>query len=165
MTLPFTHQEFFDVLAAYNATLWPAAVALWAASLAAVLLLLRGGTRAHQALCALLAAHWAWSAIAYHAAFFARINPAAWLFAALFVTQAWLFVWFGIVHGRLQFSTGRSARHVLAGLLIAYSLAYPLLNLALGLEYPRIPLFAVPCPTTIFTAGLLLAAERPPWGL
>ena len=81
------------------------------------------------------------------------------------MTQAWLFIWFGIVHGRLQFSTGRSARHVLAALLVAYSFAYPILNLALGLKYPRIPLFAVPCPTTIFTAGLLLAADCPPWSL
>jgi hypothetical protein len=163
MQLPFTETEFFDVLAAYNTALWPAALALWVVSLAAVLLFIRGGNRAHRALCALLVAHWAWSAIAYHAAFFTRINPAGWLFAGLFVTQAWLFVWFGIVHGRLQFSTGRSARHVLAALMVAYSFAYPILNLALGLEYPRIPLFAVPCPTTIFTAGLLLAAQRPPW--
>jgi hypothetical protein len=165
MTLPFTDEEFFDVLAAYNAALWPAAFALWAVSLAAVLLFVRGGHRGHRALCALLAAHWAWSAVAYHAAFFTRINPAGWLFAGLFVTQAWLFVWFGIVHGRLQFSTGRSARHAVAALLVAYSFVYPILNLALGLEYPRIPLFAVPCPTTIFTAGLLLAAVRPPWSL
>jgi hypothetical protein len=165
MTLPFTHEEFFDVFAAYNAALWPAALALWVVSLAVVLLFIRGGNRAHRALCALLAAHWAWSAIGYHAAFFTRISPAGWLFAGLFVTEAWLFVWFGIVHGRLQFSTGRSARHVLAALLVAYSFVYPILNLALGLEYPRIPLFAVPCPTTIFTAGLLLAAERPPGSL
>jgi len=92
MQLPFTETQFFDVLAAYNRVLWPAALALWVVSLAAVLLFIRGGNRAHRALCALLAAHWAWSAIAYHAAFFTRINPAGWLFAGLFVTQAWLFV-------------------------------------------------------------------------
>jgi len=165
MQLPFTETEFFDVLAAYNTVFWPAALTLWIVSAAAMLRFVRGGDQADRALCALLAAHWAWSAVAYHAAFFTRINPAAWLFAALFLTQAWLFVWLGIVHGRLRFSTGRSARHVLAALLVAYSFAYPILNLALGLEYPTIPLFAVPCPTTIFTAGLLLAADRPPWTL
>jgi hypothetical protein len=165
MTLPFTHEEFFDILAAYNKALWPAAAVLWLLSLAAVAWLLIHDRGTHRALSALLAAHWAWSAVAYHAAFFTRINPAAWLFAAFFVTQAWLFVWFGIVHGRLRFSTGKTARHVLAALLVAYSLAYPILNLALGLEYPRIPLFAVPCPTALFTAGLLLAADRPPWSL
>ena len=43
--------------------------------------------------------HWAWSALAYHAAFFTRINPAAWLFAALFLVQATAFFWSGVVRG------------------------------------------------------------------
>jgi hypothetical protein len=37
------------------------------------------GRRASQA---------AWSAVAYHIMFFTRINPAAWLFAAIFLLQA-----------------------------------------------------------------------------
>ena len=165
MTLPFTDEEFFDVLAAYNEALWPAALALWVASLVAVLLFIRGRDRVHRSLCALLAGHWAWSALAYHAAFFTRINPAAWLFAGLFLTQACLFIWFGIVRAELRFATGRSGRHAVAALLAGYALAYPFLTLAQGLEYPRVPLFGVPCPTTIFTAGLLLAAESPPLAL
>jgi hypothetical protein len=144
---------------------WPGALILRVLSLAAIVLFVRRRRSADRMLCVLLAAHWAWSGIAYHAVFFTRINPAAWLFAGLFVTQAWLFVWFAIRGGRVRFSVGRSARHAAAAVLIAYSFAYPILNLALGLEYPRIPLFGVPCPTTLFTAGLLLAAQRPPWTL
>jgi hypothetical protein len=30
--LPFTSEAFFDLLAAYNTSLWPAIVALWVAS-------------------------------------------------------------------------------------------------------------------------------------
>jgi|SRR5688572_9403057 hypothetical protein len=161
MQVPFTETEFLDILAAYNEALWPAAAALWLLSLAAVFRLFTRGSRTHRELSAVLAAHWAWSAVAYHAAFFTRINPAAWLFAGLFLTQAGLFIWFGIVRGQLRFSTGRSGRHVLAALLAAYGLAYPILTLAQGLEYPRLPLFGVPCPTAIFTAGLLLAADNP----
>ncbi|HSK09552.1 MAG TPA: DUF6064 family protein, partial [Vicinamibacterales bacterium] len=38
----------------------------------------------------------------------------------------------------------------------------PAVGLAFGLEYPRMPVFAVPCPTTLVTAGvLLLAVPRP----
>jgi hypothetical protein len=165
MRLPFTETEFFDVLAAYNEAWWPAAAALWLLSLAAVLRLIIRGSGTHRELSAVLAAHWAWSALAYHAAFFTRINPAAWLFAGLFLTQACLFIWFGIVRGQLRFSIGRSGRHVVAALLAGYALAYPMLTLAQGLEYPRVPLFGVPCPTTLFTAGVLLAAERPPLNL
>jgi len=165
MQLPFARTEFFDVFGAYNAALWPAALLLWLASLVLVLAAARATEPPHRALSALLAIHWGWSAVAYHAAFFTRINPAAWLFAALFLAQAAAFVWWGVVRDRLQFSTGRSARHILAGALVAYALAYPVINVAQGLGFPRVPTFGVPCPTTIFTVGLLLVARPLSWSL
>ena len=160
MRLPFTRADFLDVFAAYNSTLWPAVVALWIATVVVLVLL----PREHQAsrpLSALLAVHWAWSAIAYHLAFFARINPGARLFAGLFLLQAVLFTWFGVVRTRLTFSWGRSPRHVIATSLYLYALAYPVLSLLLGHDWPRAPTFGVPCPTTILTIGLLLAVEPP----
>ena len=42
----------------------------------------------------LLAGHWLWAGLVYHAWFFTAINPAAWLFAALFVAQGVLFIAF-----------------------------------------------------------------------
>lgn len=160
MTLPFTHAQFLDVLGAYNAALWPAAALLWLATLAATVRLLRGRVRAGS-LAALLALHWAWSGIAYHAGFFTRINPAAWGFAGLFVLGAAAFVWFGVFRRRLAFDIGRTPRHVLAGVFIVYALAYPGLVLLTGLQWPRMPAFGVPCPTTLFSAGLLLMASPP----
>jgi hypothetical protein len=74
MQLPFTREQFFDLFVAYNEALWPAAVALWIAS--AVMLALRlSARRPHDRwISALLVAHWAWSALAYHVAFFTRIT-------------------------------------------------------------------------------------------
>jgi hypothetical protein len=158
--LPFTHAQFLDVLGAYNAVLWPVAALLWLATLAATVQLLRGRTRAGS-VAALLALHWAWSGIAYQAVFFTRINPAAWGFAGLFVLGAAAFGWLGVVRHRLAFDIGWTARHILAGVFIVYALAYPGLVLLTGLRWPRIPAFGVPCPTTLFTAGLLLAAVPP----
>ena len=40
---------------------------------------------------------------------------------------------------------------------------YPAIGYGLGHRYPAMPTFGVPCPTTIFTLGLLLFADRPPW--
>ena len=160
VTLPFTHAQFLDVLGEYNAVLWPVAAMLWLATLAATVRLLRGDARA-SGLAALLALHWAWSGIAYHAVFFTRINPAAWGFAGLFVLGSAAFVWFGVVRHRLAFGIGWTPRHVLAGLFIVYALAYPGLVLLTGLQWPRMPAFGVPCPTTLFTAGVLLAAVPP----
>ena len=47
--------------------------------------------------------------------------------------------------------------------LIVYAMvAYPLLGMAFGHGYPQAPMFGlVPCPTTIFTFGMLLLAARP----
>lgn len=162
MQLPFTSEQFFDLFAAYNAALWPAAVTLWMASAVVSFLLLARRRGIDRWVSALLAAQWAWSALAYHAAFFTRINPAAWIFAALFLVQAALLLWVGIVQRRLSFASRRDTWAPLAWGLIAYSLAYPAINAIDHQSLSRIPTFGLPCPTTIFTAGvLLLATPRP----
>jgi hypothetical protein len=48
---------------------------------------------------------------------------------------------------------------------MAYSLLYPAINAVHHLTWSRIPAFGVPCPTTIFTVGLLLIAQGGPWRL
>lgn len=115
-------------------------------------------------LSALLAVHWAWSALAYHAGFFSHINPAAWLFAALFLLQATLFLWWGVVQKRLSFAPWSNVWTPVALILIGYSLIYPAVNAVQHLSVSRIPTFGVPCPTTIFTAGMLMLAT-PSWRL
>jgi hypothetical protein len=160
MGLPFSRDQFLDVFATYNRLLWPAASILWLASLAGVVQLIRG--RAHGVgLSALLAVHWAWSAVAYHAFLFVDINPAAWGFAGLFMAQAAALAWTGVIDRRLRFDWARTPRHVLAGVLLVFALAYPAVAIAAGHPWPRTPTFGVPCPTALVTAGLLLAAVRP----
>lgn len=158
MRLPFAREDFLDVFAAYNAALWPFALGLWLLTAGLVGAALHSRRSADRALSALLAFHWLWSGAAYHAAYFSRVNPAAWLFAAGFLLEAALLAWTGVVRGALRFSSGRSPRHLAAGALVVYALAYPAVNVALGYTWPRVPSFGVPCPTTILTAGLLLAA-------
>ena len=165
MQLPFTKEQFFDLFAAYNEALWPALIALWIASVVVSLLLLSSRRPPDRWISALLAAHWAWSGLAYHAAFFTRINPAAWMFAMLFLVQAALFFWVGIVQRRLSFAPWRNGWAPVAWLFVAYSLVYPAINAVQHLSVSRIPTFGVPCPTTIFTAGVLMLAAPRSWRL
>jgi hypothetical protein len=160
MELPFSPDQFLDVFAAYNRALWPAAVALWLATLGGVVQLARGRARG-AALGALLALHWAWSGLAYHALYFSAVNPAAPAFAALFAGQAGAFAWASVARPGLTFAWGHSPRHLLAAALLAGALAYPGLALLIVHAWPRVPTFGVPCPTTLFTAGCLLAAVPP----
>jgi hypothetical protein len=166
MQLPFTREQFFDVFAAYNGTLWPGVLALWIASvLVSGLLFARSHHASNRIIGTLLAVHWAWSALAYHVAFFTAINPAAWFFAGLFLVEAVLFVRWGTIRGALRFAAESSAWAPVAWVLIAYSLVYPAMNAAQHDTFVRIPAFGVPCPTTIFTAGLLVLATPRVWAL
>lgn len=160
MGLPFTQSEFLDLFGAYNAALWPAIAVLWLLTAGATILWASGRMNSRW-LSALAVLHWAWSGVAYHAVFFTRINPAAGVFAAGFMVQTFAFLWFGLAKRRLIFDWGKTPRHVLAALFLVGSLVYPVLVLFSGHEFPRAPIFAVPCPTTLFTAGLLLAAVPP----
>jgi hypothetical protein len=160
MYLPFTHEEFLDVFGKYNSTLWPAVVALWLLTVAGVIALAR--TRVNpRFLTALLFIHWLWSGGVYHLGYFADINSAARLFGILFITQALLIGWFGLVRARLTFvwRKGRGLQGGLAVLFTIYALVYPFLALAVGLDWPRTPTFGVPCPTTLLTVGLLFSLE------
>ena len=159
MALPFTRDEFLEVFAAYNEALWPFAAALWLLTAFAFVLLLRAPEQ-RRLLTGLLAVHWAWTAVAYHLAFFTRINPAAWIFGAFFLVQAALFAWDALSARGLRFPLEHRRIPVPAAALIAYALAYPGIVQVGADAYPRIPTFGVPCPTTLLTIGFLLAAER-----
>ena len=165
MQLPFTQEEFFDLFAAYNAALWPALIALWIASVLGCVVLLSSRRPSGRWISALLAAHWAWSGLAYHAGFFTRINEAAWMFAALFLLQAAVLFWVGVVQGRLSYARSANGWAPVAWAFIAYSLLYPAVNAAQHSSVTRIPAFGVPCPSTIFTAGFLLLATPRSWRL
>ena len=155
--MPFSRDAFFAVFAAYNEAFWPMALALWLLTFAAVagwVLRTPGG---ESLLRFALGVNWLWSGVAYHAAFFTRINPAAWLFAGLFVVQAVLLLSAGwSTRATVALSVPR-LRHALAVGLLAYGLAYPAIVQAEGFAYPFAPTFGVPCPTTILTLGFLAA--------
>jgi len=159
MPLPFSRFEFFQLFAAYNAAFWPAVAALWLASVLAVLGLLSSRRPPDRWISALLTIHWAWSAIAYHLVLFTTINPAAWLFGTMFLVQSALFAWSGLMKRDLSFRPSRTARAQIGWLLIVYALLYPLINALVHGSFNAIPTFGLPCPTTIFTAGLLLHAS------
>jgi hypothetical protein len=161
MELPFSHDAFLDVFGAYNSLLWPGVVLLWVVTAWLVGVWLRTGRLNGRALFGLLAVHWAWSGIAYHWSFFRGINPAAALFAALFVLQSVLFAWLALA-SRGHATVRIDLRGFIGAALVLYGLAYPFTGLILGLKYPRVPLFAVPCPTTLVTAGLLVTTVGAP---
>ncbi|HEX7121532.1 MAG TPA: DUF6064 family protein [Gemmatimonadaceae bacterium] len=159
MPLPFTPDEFFGVFARYNEAVWPMQILLYVAALVVGALVLTRRISPRIVL-SILGGLWMWMAIAYHWAFFATINPIARGFAVVFFVQGALLL-IESLRTRAP-SPPVATQQWLAGALIALALiVYPLLNVASGHVYPQMPTFGLPCPTTIFTFGVLVALYRP----
>lgn len=161
MTPPFTIGEFLAVFEAYNAAIWPVQIAAYGIGAVAVAaLLIRRGTSVRLAVAA-LAFLWAFTGIGYHLLFFSRINPIAPIFAALFALQAVLFMASALRPGNLRFELAADMPSVAGLTTIAYAVVvYPILGLWAGHGWDAGPMFGVaPCPTTIFTIGLLMMAR------
>lgn len=162
MQLPFSVEQFFSVIQAYNTAVWPAQGILLALALAAMVCVCVQKSWAGAAISVILAVLWAWMALAYHLAFFTTINPAAYGFSALTYVGALTFLWQGLVRRRLNFKLTPGIRSVVGCVLLAFSLAvYPAWAVHAGHGYPSLPSFGLPCPTTIFTVGLLSFLTTP----
>ena len=163
MTFPFTIDQFFAIFAGYNVAIWPAQVVAYLLAGAVLILSFRQTRFGGRIVSAILALFWIWIGAVYHVAYFSAINPAALLFGAFFVVQGLLFLLVGAIQGRLAFRYSNRPMPVIGAILIVYAMVvYPLLGPAFGHTYPSMPTFGLtPCPTTIFTFGLLLLATAP----
>jgi hypothetical protein len=101
--------------------------------------------------------------LVYHLLFFSRINPAAYLFGGLFVVEGLLFVRDA---GKLTFQLNAPGNWQTPVLWLYALILYPIIGHFTGHAYPAAPTFGLPCPTTIFTFGVLLLADgKVPWRL
>ena len=99
--------------------------------------------------------------IVYHLWFFSAINRAALIFAAFFVLEGVIFFIVGVLKHQLKFHFSLNSYGIVDGVFLLYALiVYPVLGYWLGHKYPAAPTFGLPCPTTIFTFGMLLWTSR-----
>lgn len=162
MDLPFTADQFRSVFVRYNLWVSPAQWVLYGLALLGVVLITSGARRFYRIIYFVLALFWLWSGIVYHIGFFAAINPAAYLFGGLFTAEALLLAWFGLRQSQPSFAFTSKTRFVAGAVLICSALViYPAISFLVGHRYPAAPTFGLPCPTTLFTLGVLLWAKPP----
>lgn len=158
MKLPFTSADFFRIFREYNLTVYPIQLILIGLSLLAIYSVARRWKSAGKIVPGILSLLWIWMGIAYHWGYFSRINKAAFLFGGLFVIQGLLFLYIGLKK-KPVFAMAGGMRTAAALILLLFSLIiYPLWGHFAGHKYPDSPTFGLPCPTTIFTFGMLLLA-------
>jgi hypothetical protein len=157
MNLPFTVDQFLSVFEQYNHAVWPFQLVLNVLALTTLAVSLKPFNSSSKLVSACLAFLWLWIGAAYHLAFFASINPAAHVFGALNIIQGCVFLFYGVIRSKLSFAFRANRYTAIGALFIIYALLlYPTLGYFLGHEYPKSPTFGLPCPTTIFTFGILL---------
>jgi hypothetical protein len=161
MKLPFTIEQFFEIFAQYNRDVWPMQVVIYAMAIAALVLALRETKYSNRVISTILAFLWLWIGLVYHLGYFSTINGAAYVFGGLFIIQAGLFLVVGTVKQKLWFRFHPNSYAIVGALFILYGLViYAVLGYSLGHHYPYTPTFGLPCPTTVFTFGLLLWTDK-----
>lgn len=159
--LSFTPEAFFSLFEQYNLAIWPAQFLAYVLGFIALLLAFRPFPLRDRIIGAILAAGWLWIGIVYHYLHFTQINFIAPVFAVLFVLQGLLFAWTLVLRGQVAF---RFRPDVFGWTGLAFAafamVVYPLLGWLAGHAWPSSPVFGLtPCPTTIFTWGMLLLAQ------
>jgi len=165
MKLPFTVEEFFYVFERYNLSLWPFQFVLYVLALAILFCIFWSSPRTDKVVFFILAFLWFWMGVVYHIIYFSSINRAAYLFGVLFIIQGLIFLYSGVVRKAIALHPRFDRFSIIGAILIIYAMiGYPILGHILGHIYPQAPTFGVPCPTTIFTFGVLLfSSKRVSW--
>lgn len=162
MNLPFTTEQFFDVFMTYNLAVWPAQYILLFTALLIIFYILKKVNNSDLYVSLGLVFLWLWMGIVYQISFFTAINKAAYIFGALFIIQGLLFYYHGVHKKKMLFAFQKNLTGLIAIIFFLYALIfYPLLGYAFGHTYPYNPTFGLPCPTTIFTFGVLLLLVKP----
>jgi len=163
MNIPFTQSEFFEVFEKYNATAFPVQLIFLVLGIFALIQIHSGSLVKNRFIAALLGLLWIWNGLVYHILFFTSINKAAYLFGIFFLMQGIFFLIEASFRKKIFFEfIGRPQGYIgyimaLIGLFI-----YPLISLAITKSFNDTISLGLPCPTTIFTFGMLMLTTSLP---
>ena len=162
MNIPFTADQMLNVFRAYNLAIWPTQIVAYLAAGLAVWLVFGRGHNRDRIVFGILGLMWLLNGVGYHVGFFTEINKAAYVFGALFIIQGLWFLRYALRPGVVIFGREWDAWSITGVIFILYAMVlYPLLGAWAGHGFPYAPMFGVaPCPTTIFTFGLLLTTRE-----
>ena len=161
MNIPFTTEEFFQIIEKYNTSLFPSQIFILILGLVAVLLLHNKRALKNKLIGGFLAFLWLWTGLFYHILNFTEINKAAYVFGAIFILQGLFLLYEVFIRGKLVFEFKANFINYLAYFFIWFGLiVYPVLIYALDGSFNQVISLGLPCPTTIITFGFLIITHR-----
>lgn len=161
MKIPFTTEQFFEVIVNYNTSLFPAQLFILILGIIAALLIFSKRSLKNQLIGGLLGFIWIWTGIVYHISFFTTINKAAYGFGTIFILQGLFFFIETFSRKKLVFEFSSRFIDYLAYFFIWFGLVlYPILIYLIEGSVNQIITLGLPCPTTILTFGFLMLTQK-----
>ena len=158
--MPFSAEDFLRLFGQYNEEVWPVQFLLYLLAILVVGSLFLKKNNPGKAINIILSLFWIWMGVVYHLLYFSNINPAAYVFGPVFILQGIIFLRF---RNRLKYEFKAAWKAYTGLLFIIFSLlVYPYLSFYNGHVFPETPTFGLPCPTVIFTFGILLLLKKKP---
>lgn len=163
MSLPFTFDDFLEMLERFNTDWWPTHLIMYALAVAAIYFAIRKTRYSGKVVTGILVFFWIWVGLVFNLLYFSKLYPMAYLFVVLFILEGIILAVAGLFWHKLTFRVRADLFGLVGAILIIYALiGYPLIANLTGRGYPHLLLTGMmPCPTAIFTLGLLLWTERP----
>jgi hypothetical protein len=150
-------QQFFAMFAQANTAVWPMQVVWYALAIAAMALAIRPFRGSSRLIAGFLAAYYLWLGIIFFGIYYRPLDDNSPAFAVMFALGGALFLLAGVIRQDLEFQPRWDLLGAVGGIFMLYALAYPVIDALTGHHFPAAPVFGVaPCPSAIFTAGLLL---------
>ena len=161
MNLSVDLDQTMSVFGAYNIAIWPMQVFAYLAGLVALYSASKQTRFSNNIAAGILSFFWMWTGLVFCIFFWAPTYPIAYAFGVLFIAQGLVFL-LSAIKPRISFGAQRNQFTVVGAIFVAYAMVvYPLLGSFLGHVYPRsLPFGLVPCPTSVFTIGLLMMTDK-----
>jgi hypothetical protein len=157
MNVPFTTEQFFNVIKDYNVAIYPIQLILIVAGIFTIILIHSKLSFKNELTGGFLGILWIWTGIVYHLVFFTAINKAAYIFGGLFILQGILFLSDTFLRKNLEFEFKTQSKDYIAYFFIVFGLIiYPVLIYFLENSLQTTITLGLPCPSTIFTFGFLI---------
>jgi hypothetical protein len=158
MSLPITFKQFLEIIANYNQAVWPMQIFAYILGIAALFFTIKETKYSSKITSAILAFFWLWVGIVFSLMFVSQIMKLFIVTGVLFIIQAILFLIFGVFKANIPFRFRSDVYGVIGIIFIAYAMiGYPIIEYLMGLSHSQFLYNGlVPCPTTVFTFGLLL---------
>ena len=154
----FPLELFVRVFEKYNLDIWPMQVVAYIIGIVSLFFVIKRTKYSNRIIAAILSFLWLWIGIVFFLLYFAPVFSLHYVSGVLFIIQGILFL-ANVIKPRVSFGCKRDVYSVVGILFIAYAMiGYPMVGYFLGRQ--SAPFGVYPCPTTVFTFGLLLLIDK-----